>query len=322
MRPSRASAWLSVPLALALAACSSTPPDPAPVRDPSLEAEYRERAAAIREAEEKRKELPRLLLDLDKTIEKYSLATYNSGSPRAEESRERIGHFIEETAKENFDALLAAATDASTPRNRAIALAAIAFTGRRDALDPLLNGVADPNPEVSNNAAFGLGILQEPSTPSRPLERIMNDQDRPLADRANAAWALHRVQLRAIDAAPFVAIWTALLAGALDAQPDAITTTAIRGLGETRDPEHSALVLRYLQHPTPLVRMAAAVALGRLGDLAAVEPLLALLGTAEPVQNVRFAAMKALRDLAGGRGEGYDVEEWRRIFELGRGTER
>jgi hypothetical protein len=314
---------------LALAGCSSTS-SRAGTPDPSLEDEAARRKAEFAAAEEARNSLPQLMLDLDKTLERYFLATFNSGSPRAEDTRTRLRNFLEQKLREpiaedrtQFDTLLLAARDASTPRYQGIALAALGFSTAENAmraLEPLLNGLDSTHDDVVNSAVLGLAMLQDHRTPPGKLARVMNDEERRVEDRATAAWALHQVQEKAVDPAPFEAVWTDLLAGPLDEDPSQVVVSAVRGLGLSRNPEHCDTVVRYLEHPAPLVRLQATIALGRLGNLAAVEPLLALIGGAETNESVRLGASKALRALAGYRGEGYDVEEWRRIFDLGGGA--
>jgi HEAT repeat protein len=90
---------------------------------------------------------------------------------------------------------------------------------------------------------------------------------------------------------------------------------ALTGLGLLRNPEHLERVVRFLTHPEAMVRMSAAIALGRIGNPAAVEPLLTLLGSTEANENVRLAARKALQALAGDIDCGYDVAEWRKAFQ-------
>ena len=52
-------------------------------------------------------------------------------------------------------------------------------------------------------------------------------------------------------------------------------------------------------------------------DQTDVEALIARLGPVETNANVRLAVRKALQALAGGIDRGYDVKEWRRVFETG-----
>ena len=96
-----------------------------------------------------------------------------------------------------------------------------------------------------------------------------------------------------------------------------ILIQALRGLGRLRNGEHAPAAVPYLTHPTPMVRLAAAVSLGYLRNRDVNEALIARLGPVETNANVRLAVRKALQALAGGIDRGYDVKEWRRVFETG-----
>ena len=72
-----------------------------------------------------------------------------------------------------------------------------------------------------------------------------------------------------------------------------------------------------LKHPTPRLRMAAAVALGRMNAQEHWQPLLELLKPQEPNPNVRLSARKALARLAGDKDYTYDIGAWRKVFERG-----
>lgn len=325
--PRRAVAALATVLALLASACSTTEGsgagDPGGEPDPEIEAEHRELLMRHRRAIEQEQHgsaplTPRLMLDLHQTLRRYRTVTYNSGSSQAENLREKLRDYLTKTVDRSLQGLIRAATDGSSPRNRAIALAALGFAeDRQRVMDPLYSGAMDADPEVSSSAVFGLAVLQAPNTRIGPLVRVMEDEERPNEHREGAAWALYRIQLVTTDHTPFVELWTEVLDGPIVEELDVITVQAVRGLGLTRDARHRELVIRYLEHPTPLVRMATAIALARLGDPAAAPALIELIGGAEPNQNVRLYARQALRELAGGQGDSYDVDEWRRIFDLG-----
>jgi HEAT repeat protein len=113
---------------------------------------------------------------------------------------------------------------------------------------------------------------------------------------------------------PFAEIWLRFVANR-DTLPAGVMVNAARGLGITRDKAHAAALVPVLKHATPRVRMAAAVALGRMNAQDQWRELLELIGPAETVPNVRLAASKALAALAGGANHEYDVTAWRKTFE-------
>ncbi len=258
-----------------------------------------------------------MLRDLDWSLDKFAEFVHNSGSMRMDANVEKTEAFLRQQASDHLDMLLHEADNVTVPRNRGIAVAALGFSGSEAALDPLLNAVNADNPDVVANAVFGLAMLHDRRTPPSAFSTIIEDPERSPELRASAAWGLYELQQAIVETAPIVAIWVRLMSGPIDSMPPGVAVQALRGLGLTRDPNQLELVERYAAHPTPLVRWAAAIALGRIGDVGAVPTLLRLLGSGEPNQNVHLGARKALQALAGGVDLGYDVKEWQKVFDRG-----
>ena len=307
------SVWL-----VTTAGCNSAPQ---PVKDPEIEAQQREKEADNALLEARKQDVKRVINDMDKWIDAYVTALLNSGATTADSQAEKIEKHIRSwigpPEHVYFHDFMRYAEQRQYPRNRAIALAALGFSARREALDPLLNALGDDNVEIVSNAVLGLAILKDPRTPPSYLARVIENKDFESVMRGSAAWALYRIQTDSTNVEAFVKVWIDLLSVPLqDAIPE-VAVSALRGLGQARDPAHATIAERYVSHPTPLVRNAAAVALGRMGNQASYEALIALIGPAESVPNVRLAAHKALQMLAGGVDLGYDVDEWRAMFERG-----
>ena len=296
------------------ASCGSAPP---PEPDPAIEKRFeeQERDAATQLA--RRKAFERVLNDTDRVLEQYAAAMLTSGAPKSDKLAETTETYLRRVVAENFARFMRAANDEGIPRNRAIALAALGMSSRREALDPLLNGVADPNPEVVANAVFGLGLLQDPRTPPSYLARIIENDENPKVLRAGAAWSLYRVQVVCSDTTKFEVIWARVLSVPLEEIEPSVAVSALRGIGQVDEggERYVDTVVRYVSHPTPKVRQTAAVAIGRLGVTESYTSLIALIGPAESIANVRLAARKALQALAGGVDRGYEIEEWHRVFE-------
>lgn len=321
-RPSKAPAMLHrAPtlclLSVVLAACSSAPEG---VKDPQAEAAARDRRRLAEETERKLSDPGRLITDLDKQLDAYLRYRLTTGSVQSDTEVAKLGDLLERQARDHLEFLIAQSNQTEYPRNRAIAIGTLGFAKPPEAervLDPILNGLTDPNQEVVANAVFALGVLADPRTPPGALARVIDSSSLDSMTRGGAAWALHEIQGKVADPAPMVEIWLRVLGQPIDAQPGEVLVSALRGLGRTRLPEHRTLAERFVSHPLPLVRSAAAIALGRMKDPAAAAALLALIGPAESNENVRLAARKALQALAGGIDRGYDVEEWKRVFERG-----
>jgi HEAT repeat protein len=299
------------------------------VSDPSIEEQFAAREQQAEEDAARRSAPERVLLDLDMSLDKFAEFVHSSGSMRMDANIEKLDAYLRQQAKTHFEILLHEAENAAIPRNRAIAVAALGFSGEPEALDPLLNALTADDAEVVTNAVFGLAILRDARTPPSSLAAIIEDETRTPELRASAAWSLHELQQAVVDADPIVAVWRRILSGEIDAQPSGVNVQALRGLGEAmRDAGKAAEpseevqatvrnVERYASHPTPMVRWAAAIALGRMGDEDCVPVLLTLIGPGESNQNVRLGARKALQALAGGTDLGYDVREWSKLFERG-----
>ena len=300
-------------LALALvplAACSSTG---SAVDDRPLDERYN-RPEPLDESTQA------MMLKLDKLMNDWVMLTRESSSPSDDAKLERVDSYLREAATTEFDVLMEAAMS-DVRLQRATASAVLGFSGREEALDPLLNLARDDDPQISDNAVLSLAILGDPRTPPGVLASIAGDEERAPASRGQAAWALYSIQQNVIpeEQARYREVWLGLLGDRIDSEPDAMVAQVLRGLGYTRDESLREVVEPYLDHPTPRVRMATAVALGRFGDAAAAPALIERLGSKETNLNVRMAARKALQSLAGGVDRGYNRSEWERVFDRGDG---
>lgn len=313
-----------------LVACTST--GDTLLTEPAPELEAREQA--LREAEAQRRDFQAVLVRLDQSIDSYVKALSNQGEPRADRQIDRLEKSIRETVLDlgtvvygsdtateprgdNYARLQAAAVDGSRPDEQAIALSALGFSGQREMMPLILQGAQLDDPFRIDRAVLGLAVLKAPSTPPGVLAAIAERPTHPDDGRVQAAWALYEIQQANQDQGPFVAIWRRWLGERRDDLPLGVLVSAIRGLGYARDAADAALVASFLKHPTPRLRMAAAIALARMNAQQYAGDLIELLKPAETVQNVRLHARKALADLAGGEDHGYDVSAWRKVFDRG-----
>lgn len=314
---------------LLLAACSSSP-DPQN-RVPAPEEAKRE--LDLRKADEHRRDFQATLIRLDQAMDSYVHALASRGETRADQQAERLEKSIRDmvldtgpvssrspapSPGENFRHLQAAAADASDKYHQGIALAALGFSGQRDMMPLILPGAQSDDPFLVDRAVLGLAVLRAPSTPPGVLAAICERTKHPEEGRAQAAWALYCIQSASENQAEIVAIWRRFVGEQREALPPSVLVTAIRGLGLARDVANADLVGPFLEHPTPRLRMAAAIALARMNAQKYAPALIERLQPAETVQNVRLAARKALSDLAGGDDYGYDVTAWRKVFDRGR----
>ncbi len=301
---------------LLLAACSGAPDAKDQTKgefDPSVEKDFQQV-----EANAKRdRELPRILLQIDKALSGYAAALDQKGASTADRRAESLDRLLSRLVRENQSELLATATDSSVVANQGIALSALGFAEGKEVMPVLLGGAQSTDPLLVDRAIFGLAILMDPATPVGVIIKVVDDPKHRLEGRASAAWALYRLQAVTFEKEKLVAFWKQLAARPRTEVEPSILLQAIRGLGLTREPTDAALVANHLDHPTPKVREACAVALGRMNAQDQVSKLIDMLTPVETNPNVRLAARKALQALSGGADRGYEVDEWRKIFERG-----
>ncbi len=297
-----------------LAGCGSTP-ESSP--DPEIEAAFAQKNRDAAADLARRRRFEQVLNNTDRMLERYMLALLSSGSTRATSDAATFEKQLTKTVDEYYALFMRAAIDKKVPRNRAISLAVLGMSGRREALDPMLNGLEDDNPEIVTSSVFGIALLKDGRTPPSYLHRVIDRTI--LADevRNSAAWALVQVQMASVDSKACESVWTAVLGGPIEKPLPGVAVSALRGVGLSGNAAHNETALRYLAHPKPKVREAAAIAVGRLGVAGSHAQLFPLISPAEGNPNVRLAARKALKALAGGTDRGYDLREWQRLFERG-----
>jgi hypothetical protein len=312
--PSRTTIALLCVLPAACAGSSNLPP-PGKV-DPEVMRSERERLRDIKSAAGKKEDWHQVMIDLPQMIDSYTAAISNRGVATADKKAENLNSSIGKTVEKHYDALVRAASDSSDVYYQAIALQALGFTKRPDAMPVILQGAQTSNENVVGSALFGLAMLQDARTPPGVIIQAIENASYSDDTRTGAAWALYRVQESMVENPDIVGYWVKLLQKPmLEISPPAVAMNAVRGLGLTRKPEHAALVAPFASHPTPKVRAAAAVALGRMQAQDQLEALLALIGPAERNPDVRLAARKALVALAGGEDCEYDIAKWRAVFQ-------
>lgn len=305
-------AFLLVPLAF-FASCGSTPTKP----DEAIEKRFLDSEQEREQLRLRRQAFETVLQTTDSVLERYTAARLDSGSPKSDKMAERLERHLSLQVEKHFAQFIHAANDASLPRNQAIAVAALGFSGRPEALTPMLNGLASPDPAIVGNAVLGLGLLHDARTPPMYLKRVVDNDGYADSVRACAAWAMLQVQEATTTRDAFQPLWREILDQPIDVGVPAVIVSALRGIGQFQDAGDASRVERYLSHAVPQVRQAAAVATGRIGAQESHTALLKLISPAESVPNVRLAARKALQALAGGVDRGYDVLEWQRVFERG-----
>jgi hypothetical protein len=322
-------ALLSACLLVLFGACAG-PTKTRGVPAPELAELEKEKIALNKE----RRNFRRVLLQLDQAMDSYVTAMANRGDPRADHQVDRISKLLQDVVLdingsdgktqvrdhvpgENYRTLKALAADSSLPDQQAIALAALGFSDDMTVMPLILQGAQLSDPFLVDRAVLGLAVLKCPGTPPGVLAAIIEDPKHPEDGRAQAAWALYQVQTSCLDQTEIAKIWRRFLDTEQGSFSPSVIITAVRGLGLTGDPQHIEAIVPMLKHPTPRLRMAAAVALGRMNAQEHWKDLLELLKPQESNPNVRLSARKALARLAGDKDYSYDISAWQRVFERG-----
>lgn len=320
--------------ALSFAACSSGP-GLRTEADPELEQAAKERS----DRDKRRRRFEQVLIQLDQAMESYAMALANQGDPRADKQAAKLEKYLQDLVLdnkamppgadpnsyeigENLRLLRGLAADSTEPRQQGIALAALGFSGRHQLSNLIEQGTMSDDPEIVDKAVFGLAILRAPETVPGPIAAIVENPRHPEDGRVQAAWALYRIQGVTTNQDAIVQCWRRFLTTEKDKMPAGVLVTAVRGLGLKGDPENADLVAPLLRHPVPRLRMASALALGRMNAQDHWQELLRLLEPSESVQNVRLHARKALAALAGNKDYGYDLAAWRKTFDRGEAGKR
>lgn len=321
------------PLVLTLvtfAACAGTAPEPTPGPD------LAQMTLPGSIPENQKGDVYKLLLELDQAIDSYQATLDSQGSQRRDTQLEKIERYLRDTVLDtgarqlgqglaqdagwqpgrNFHRLTAIAADQSSAWQQGIALAALGFSGKEEAMPTILQGAQLANVALVDRAVFGLAVLRAPKTPPGVVAAVVTRPEFPEDSRVAAAWALCQLQTTTDRIEEYAPLWLAMTEQR-DRLPAGVQLYAVRGLGMLRDLRHADVVAPFLQHPMPLVRCAATIALARMNAQAHWRAILALLEPQETNQNVRLHASKALQALAGGVDHGYDVGAWLKQFDRG-----
>ncbi|GDY03365.1 hypothetical protein LBMAG49_26940 [Planctomycetota bacterium] len=306
-----------------LTACTAAPQVPSEVPPPI--ADKKQEELRLIEADKVRLEFPRILLQIDHALESYTHALADNGKSRSDLEVAKLDKLLRQyvngerdqsgnVRQPNKQRFMTMATDGSDTINQGIALTALGFAEGSDVMPVILQGAQLSDQDLVDRAVLGLTILKDPRTPPGVVIRVMEDPKHNEDGRLQAAWALTVLQEQSYHEDEILVTWRRTLTNSSTVHP-LVLVSALRGIGLTRKATDAAAVVPFLKHPVPKVRVAAAVALGRMNAQDNWQDLLELIGPSETVLNVRLAARKSLQALAGGDDRGYDQSLWRRQFD-------
>ena len=292
-----------------MASCSSTPDSPAGMNgiangtaeaEPYVRTQAEERATGL------------ALADLDRSIRAWNtlVLTGNEAKdgPRMGYLEEAIAHKAKAKIEVLIDQL-----ETGPLVNRRIAATALGFSGKDDALSPLLNALEDTDDQVVANALLGLSILGNPKTPVGGVTRLFSDRDQTIEIRNNAGRTLRATSPNSLDEGGRSLVIESARAAIGDEEPS-VVVYAMLLLAELKDTESLERISLRLDDPSPLVGRAASRAVAYIGSVddrskgPATRALVASLKRVDP-RSVRPAVYRDLQNLSQ-VNYGDDVDAW------------
>ncbi|MCH2101805.1 MAG: HEAT repeat domain-containing protein [Planctomycetes bacterium] len=256
------------------------------------------------------KTVAEIIVDCERHISAWQFARASANSQRELEQLQVLEEAFARYVTNEMDLVREAALIGEA-RARGVSSTALGFSGDPSVLPILLNNLGDPDPGVVANTLYGLGMLAAPETPGGSLNDAIQRPDATLEIVQNGVFAAARVaQARSRDeergqrSDGLAEVLTHLL----DRPEVGIRAQAASGLGYAQ----AAIALPQLTNlligdAESAVRMAAAFALGEIGDSISGSVLVSALD--DPTPGVAGAARGALAKLYG-RDLGPDPKAW------------
>lgn len=256
------------------------------------------------------KSISEVIVDCERHIRAWQVQRARASSQRELDQLATLHEALAIYVMREMDLVREAALIGET-RARGVASTALGFSGDPSVLPILLNNLADADTGVVANTLFGLGMLAAPETPGGSLNDTVRRPDATLEIIQNGVYAAARVaQARNLDEERGQRnddLDSALLY-LLERPEPGIRAQAASGLGYAEvEIAIAPLTNLLIGDSNPNVRMAAAFALGEIGDGATGNALVSALDDAE--QGVAAAARGALAKLYG-RDLGPDPKAW------------
>ena len=243
------------------------------------------------EVEDPRESTKRLRY-LENGIEQWNDADYRQEYAR----RDSMTSLLRTYTRDHFDDVLRDLGSGS-PRRRAVMAGALGFSGRQEAVQPLIGALEDQYYEVVLHSLASLYHLGRSRDANGKKLKIKIDPapivpflSHPRSDvRSNAALALSRALTPESPLEYLVP-----LASALEDQDDATRVHAVAAIGAMRHREGMPYLIAALEDPVQLVRVRAALGLGRVEQITAVPSLIGVLERKGEANDVKKAASRAL----------------------------
>jgi hypothetical protein len=273
-------------------------------------------AGPFAEAPEARNER---LLKLEWACDQWWVATQKQEAEKQAAMAGLLATYVDD----HFDAVVSDLRFGS-PRHRRTMAAALGFSGRTDAVPPLMEALKDQYADVVQHALLALAELARAETAQKgKLPKDVVDPE-PIAAylrhpnaaiRSNAAMVLARVANPNTPRSLLL-----VLTSAVEDSDPVVRTHAVAALGSFGGKESFPYLVKALHDEVLLVRVRAALSLGRMRDREAAPYLVAMLRNGDEKIDVKRAAAKALREISGNsKLDTLDPRAWEAEFGLGKG---
>ncbi len=205
------------------------------------------------------------LADLDRSIRAWNtlVLTGNAAKdgPRMGYLEEAIAHKAKAKIEVLIDQL-----ETGPLVNRRIAATALGFSGKDDALSPLLNALEDTDDQVVANALLGLSILGNSKTPVGGVARLFSDRNQTIEIRNNAGRVLRATSPSSLDDSSRNLVVESARSAIGDEEPS-VVVYAMLLLAELEDTDSLERIALRLDDPSPLVGRASSRALAYIGSV-------------------------------------------------------
>lgn len=227
-----------------------------------------------------------LRLQLDRSIDQWYIHFQKQQFSTADALATSLENFV----NENYDFVVSDLKTAS-PRFRKVAAAALGFSGKSEAVEPLVAALRDPFEPTVVSALLSLGrlALLKIAIPNDSVTPFLSHPDDDI--RSNAAYVLARSTKRG-DGELFLPLTTAM-----EDANSMVRLHAAAALGSLGDADAIPFLLKGLKDEKSLVRIRSAYALGRINERRAVRKMIDSLD--DPSEDVQKAVHKALKSITG-----------------------
>ncbi len=281
----KTSLWTAVLAVIILSGCASDP------QTTDTEEKEMETPAEVSStlAEDSRVRTERRL-QLERSMDQWWLAFQRQEYGKAD----GVAAALETYVNKNFDAVVGDLKTAS-PRFRKVAAASLGFSGKQEAVAPLLVALRDPFSDVLFGSLLSLWRLSlQPDNiiiPANEITTFLRHGDPGI--RSNAAMVLAHITKKG-DGALFLP-----LTSAMEDSNAKVRVHAAAALGALQDPDAVPFLEKGLDDKMTLVRIRSALALGRIQSRRALRGLVDHLE--DPEVDVSKAIHKSLMRISGQR---------------------